>query len=199
MDIPTSFGQNGGGIILLDSPKVKPGMIRLGFWGAHMYPNNGIYWMHNGKITFKGKCRISNNSYIITGSKGNIIFGEDFLASPVKIVSYIGITFGKQTRIGWDVVIMDTGFHPLYDIEKKKFKRAYGSIKIGDNNWFGTQCSIMHSVETPNYCIFGMRSVVTRGGKYESYCVHGGSPIRVLSRGVMRIIGQDIITEYKDD
>lgn len=187
------------GAVILDSQVVRPGMIRLGFWGAHMYPNNGIYWMHEGKITFKGKCRICNNSYIITGDKGDIVFGEDFMASPVKIISYIGISFGKQNSVGWDVVIMDTGFHPLYDIEKKKFKRAYGRIKIGDNNWFGSQCSIMHSVVTPEHCIFGMRSVVTRGGNYESYCVHGGSPIRVLTRGVKRIIGQDMITEYTDD
>lgn len=57
----------------------------------------------------------------------------------------------------------------------------------------------MHSVETPERCIFGMGSVVTRGGKFESYCVHGGSPLRVLSRNVMRVYGQDMIYNYSKD
>lgn len=56
----------------------------------------------------------------------------------------------------------------------------------------------MHSVTTPERCIFGMGSVLTRGAKYESYCVHGGSPIRVLSRNVMRVYGQDRITDYNE-
>lgn len=91
---------------------------------------------------------------------------------------------------------MDTNSHMLYDIEKKKFKKAFGKINIGSNNWFGTQCMIMPSVETPERCIFGARTIVTRGGQYESYCVHGGNPVRVLTRNVMRIIGQDIIKDY---
>lgn len=86
----------------------------------------------------------------------------------------------------------------LYDMEKDSFKRAYGPIKIGDYNWFGMQCKVMHSVETPERCIFGMGSVVGRGCKFESYCVHGGSPLRVLTRNVMRVVGKDFITNYNE-
>lgn len=185
-----------GGVILIDNQHIRCGMIRLGFLCARMYPNNGIQWMHQGKIVFKGKCQVANNSFIVTGKKGYIEFGENFMASPTKIISFIGIKFGEGTRLGYDVLIMDTNFHPLYDMEKQCFKKAYGKIEIGDYNWFGAQCAIMHSVKTPERCIFGMRSVVTRGGNYEPYCVHGGSPIRVLSRGVKRIYGQDKISEY---
>lgn len=186
-----------GGVISIECNNVKPGMIRLGFLGGRMYPNNGIQWAHRGKVIFKGKCIIGNNSFIVTGDKGCIEFGDDFMATTtVKIISFIGIKFGKHTRLGWDGLVMDTNFHPLYDKTKNQFKKAYGRISIGDANWFGTQCIVMHSVETPERCIFGLRSVVTRGGKYEPYCVHGGSPIRVLSRNVERIFGQDMVKEY---
>lgn len=188
------------GKIKIESTTLKPGMIRLGFLGGRMYPNNGIQWTHEGIVTFKGTCRIGNNSFIVTGKQGNIIFENDFMATAsAKIISFIGIKFGISTRLGWEGLVMDTNFHPLYDMEKDKFKKAYGSIHIGDFNWFGNQCLIMHSVTTPERCIFGGRSVITRGGKYESYCVHGGSPIRVLSRNVMRVIGKDKIDEYKLD
>lgn len=83
-------------------------------------------------------------------------------------------------------------------MQKQKFKRAYGPIKIGENNWFGAQCKIMHSVNTPKRCIFGMGSIVTRACEFESYAVHGGSPLRVLSRNVKRIIGLDMILDYNE-
>ena len=152
-----------------------------------------------GKIIFKGGCYINNNSFIVQGADSTIIFGEDFVASTsVKIISFKHIEFGAHVSVGWDVLFMDSNFHPLYDMEKQKFKRAYGPIKIGEYNWFASQCKVMHSVTTPERCIFGMGSVLTRGAKYESYCVHGGSPIRVLSRNIMRVYGQDRITDYNE-
>lgn len=54
----------------------------------------------------------------------------------------------------------------------------------------------MPGVRTSERCIFGARTIVTRGGQYELYWVHGGNPVRILSRNVMRIIGQDIIKDY---
>lgn len=187
------------GKVVINSTHLHPGMIRLGFMGGHMYPNNGVQIWNKGKLVFHGKCVIGNNSAIITGSEGIIEFGDDFLASvSFRIMAYIGVQFGKHTRVGFDTMLMDTNFHPLYDMEKKHFKRAYGKVEIGDNNWFGTQCMIMPGVKTPERCIFGARSVITRGSQFESYCVHGGSPLRILSRNVMRIIGQDTIDKYTD-
>lgn len=185
------------GKIIIDSHNVYTGMIRLGIFASAMYNNTGFSIKHEGTIVFKGRCRIGNDTNIVCGKQGKIVFGEDFRNSAgMKIVSHCGITFGKETRLGWGGLVMDTNFHPIYDIEKKKFKKAFGKINIGDNNWFGAQCMIMPSVETPERCIFGARTIVTRGGQYESYCVHGGNPVRVLTRNVMRIIGQDIIKDY---
>lgn len=187
------------GKVIIASKDIRPGMIRLGFMGGHMYPNNGIQIWNKGMLIFYGRCIIGNNSSIITGEDGKIEFGDDFLASvSARIMSYIGVQFGQHTRLGFDVMLMDTNFHPLFDIEKKHFKRAYGKIEIGDYNWFGAQCLILPGVKTPERCIFGAR-VITRGCQFESYCVHGGSPLRVLSRNVMRIIGQDTIDKYIDD
>lgn len=187
------------GKVVIDSKEIRPEMIRLGFMGGHMYPNNGIQIWNKGELIFHGRCVIGNNSSIITGKEGKLEFGDDFIASvSARIMAYIGIRFGQHTSVGFDVMLMDTNFHPLFDTEKKRFKRAYGKIDIGDYNWFGSQCLVMPGVKTPERCIFGARSVVTRGCQFESYCVHGGSPLRVLSRNVMRI-GQDTIEKYTDE
>ena len=185
------------GQVSIEADKIRFGMIKLGFPRAATYPNTGITWRCQGKVIFKGTCTIPNDCYVIVGRQSTLTFGNDFNANAgLKLVSNCKITFGDHTRVGWAVTIMDTNFHPLYDMEKKKFKKAFSPILIGDYNWFGTQCYIMHGVHTPERCIFGARSIVTRGGQYESYCVHGGSPIRVLSRNVMRDYDHDQIKDY---
>lgn len=186
-----------GGAVVIESEKIYHGMIKLGFFTSAIYPNTGITFKNEGLITFKGKCRIGNDCYIVVGKNSHIDFGDDFkVTAGFKITSMCGISFGRQTRFGWGCLVFDTNFHPLYDIEKKKFKKAFGKIHIGDNNWFATQCMIMPSVQTPERCIFGARTIVTRGGHYEPYCLHGGSPIRILSRNVKLIIEQDSIKDY---
>lgn len=185
------------GEIIIDSNRIYMGMIQLGFPRAATFPNNGITWRNRGRVFFKGSCIVGGDSYIIVGKQGTLVLGDDFKATAsIKIVSECSITFGSHARFGWGGIMMDTNFHPLFDMEKKKFKRAFSPIIIGDYNWFGLQCYIMHGVQTPERCIFGARSVVTRGGQFESYCVHGGSPIRVLSRNVMRDYDNDLITDY---
>ncbi len=188
------------GQIKLDAPKIYYGMIRLGFRRASIYPNTGITWENNGgTVVFKGKCNIGANSFISIANTGSIIFGNDFkTTASLKLVSYVGISFGTGTRIGWDCIFMDSNFHPLKKLETGEKKKASGAISIGNYNWFGNRCTIMHSVNTPERCIFGLTSIITRGTKYESYCVHGGNPVKVLTRGVYRDLDDDV-EEYRQN
>lgn len=169
-------------------------MVRLGFRTCSIYPDSGVTWEnHGGEVTFKGTCHIGNDSYLSFGEKTTVSFGDDFKnTASLKLVSYRGVTFGRGTRLGWGVLVMDTNFHPLYDMKRQVYKRASGPIEIGDYNWFGTQCKIMHSVKTPERCIFGMNTVVTRNCEMKPYCVMGGSPVKILSENVMRDYGHDV-------
>lgn len=184
------------GSVRIDAP-VKYGMIRLGFPQCSIYPNNGIMWEnHGGEVVFKGKGIIGNDTYLTFGPKTKFEIGNDFInTAGLKLVSYRGVKIGEHSRFGWGVLLMDTNIHPLYDLVKKKFKRASGPIEIGDCNWFGTECKIMHSVKTPERCIFGMGTIVTRGCEMKPFCVMGGNPVRVLSENVIR----DYNHEREDD
>ncbi len=181
----------GGGKVKIECKKIKPGMISIGFWGGHMYPNNGFYWMHEGEIVFKGRAQIANDSYVITGKNGKIVFGENFVStSSLKILSYTGITFDNNCSIGWGCVIMDNSVHPIYDNTTHESKKPYAPIHIGAYNWLAAQSCVLPGVKTPERCIFGARSVLTQGVQYESFCVHAGSPLRVVSRNKYRRIGE---------
>lgn len=59
------------------------------------------------------------------------------------------------------------------------------------------QYFIMYNANTPpERCIFGGRTIITHGGEYKPYCIHGGSPVRILSTNVMRDFDNDRITDY---
>lgn len=176
------------GKIIINSDEIKSGMITMGFREVSVYPNSGVMWENNGgTIIFNGNCMIGNASFLSFGKNTQVEFGKDFRnTAALRLVSYHGIKFGDYARLGWESVIMDTNFHPIYDMERKKFRKAGGPITIGDYNWFGTGCKIMHSVNTPERCIFGMGTIVTRNCEMKSYCIMGGSPVKILSENVMR-------------
>lgn len=181
------------GKVIIDSPIIKTGMIQMGFREASIYPNTGIMWENKGgTVVFHGTCMIGNASYLSIGPKAIVEISDDFRnTAALRLVSVTQITFGKSTRIGWDTIIMDSNFHPLYNMEKKQYTKSNGPIHIGDYNWFGTGCKVMHSVNTPERCIFGMGTTVTRGCPAKPYCIMGGSPIRILKENVMRDYNHD--------
>lgn len=169
--------------------RIRHGMVQMGFYIAKVYPNSGVMWENNGgTVVFRGSVIMGNDTYLSFGESTTADFGDDFRSSAaMKIVSTKGITFGAHDRVGWGCLFLDSNMHPLYDMEKKKELPDGGPIAIGEYNWFAADCKIMHSVTTPERCIFGMGTTVTRGCVKKPYCVMGGSPVRVLRENVMRL------------
>lgn len=175
------------GKIMIENEDIHLGMIKMGFLTSVLYPNSGVMLKNDGKIIFKGECHIGNDCYIVCEERGLIVFGKNFkVTAGLKMVSVCGITFGENCLVGWGNIIIDTNFHPLFDIKKQQLKEKQGTISIGSNNWFAAQCVILPRVVTPPNCTFGTRSIITRGYNYESCCVYGGNPIKLLSRDVIR-------------
>ena len=169
-------------------------MIKLGIKLTPKYPDTGLKWENKGFIVFKGGCIIGSNSFLSVGREGVLTFGENVISnSTLNIMCASNITIGKNTLLGWETTIMDTSFHPLYDMNKREYMSATRPIKIGDNNWTGMQCLIMPGVETSEHCVFGARSILIRGCNYKPYCLYGGSPIHLLKEGIQRILGHDNI------
>lgn len=189
------------GEVIINSSRIKTGMIRLGFPTVRAYPNNGLSFSNEGVITFCGSAIMGGgNSGLVTLKSGHIIFGEEFTSTAGGIiVSAKRIEFGKFVQLGWGTKIIDTNFHPLYDLTQEKFKRGYGAITIGNNVWFGMDCLCLHSTSIPDDCVFAARSVVTSSTIMESKCVHGGIPAKVIERNVIRPKYPLSITNYSND
>ena len=91
--------------------EVRFGIIRLGFPTVSLFPNSGIVFENRGSIIFNGSCYIGNNSAISVGEKGQLEFGNRFCASTsLKLTCYDKIVFGNRVLLGWNVLVLDTGF-----------------------------------------------------------------------------------------
>lgn len=181
------------GSVLIDASKISFGMIVLGANVVPLYPNNGILIENSGIIIFKGKCMIGNDSSLCIGKKGKVVFGERFASTcALKIVAFNCIIFGKSNLIGWNNMFLDTDFHRLkcnsYYVDK-----GYGPIVIGDNNWFANNCTTMKNTSTPNFCVVASNSLLNKSYEFEDKCMIGGTPARLLKKGIWRDCNDDII------
>lgn len=174
-----------------DDGRIHHAMVRMGFQMVSVFPDNGITWdNHGGTVVFRGDCIIGNDSHLSFGPKATVDIGHGLTShAGLKLTSYHRITFHPHVVLGWGSLCMDTNFHPMYDMEKNEYLPAYGPIEIGEYNWFGAGCKVMHSVTTPEHCTWGMGTTVTRGCIKKPYCLMGGSPVRVLRENVRNTIG----------
>ena len=69
------------------------------------------------------------------------------------------------------------------------------AIAAAMSSGFGTGCKVMHSVSTPERCIFGAGTIVTRNTPAKSYCIMSGTSVRILTENVMRDFEHDDIHE----
>ena len=180
------------GKIIIQGP-VKVGMIRMGFPNVCLYPNDGILLEIKGTIIFHGKTFFGNNTKITIGEKGILEIGDGFKSSAaLKLVCYHYIRIGNDCRIGWEVLIMDTSFHPLKNCLTNEFTgKGYAPIVIGNNNWLATRVMIMNGVKTPDYCIIGARTLVTKEVDAPKYSVLAGSPPKIIKSDVYRDLADD--------
>ena len=169
--------------------RIRHGMVRLGFRLVNIYADNGITWENNGgTVTFRGKCVVGNDASISVAAGATLDFGDDFgNSAAMKLVAMERIVFGSHVLVGWRCLFMDSNFHPLYDMEREQTLPTSSPIVIGDDNWLAAFCRVLPGTVTPPHCIIAMGTTLTRGTRLKSYCVMGGTPVRVIRENVRRL------------
>lgn len=118
-------------------------------------------------------------------SKG-IKIGENLWVTPKVNTLSIDITrpslleIGDNVRLNRNLLILthDGGYYTLLN-KYKEFIPQSGKVKIGNNVYFGRNCSVFKNVTIGDNCIIGFGSVVTKDIPANSVAV--GSPARVVS------------------
>ena len=95
------------------------------------------------------------------------------------------ITIGRDCLISWDVLIMDTDFHHIEDINGKTLNDPK-PVVIGDHVWCGCRCTILKGTTISSDTIIAAGSLVTHDIE-DSNCIIGGYG------GNMAVIKNDVI------
>lgn len=149
-----------GNIII---PGIKTmGMIRIGKDGIGIFDNRYSRTVLdiNGSIIFHGNAVIGQGSKISVGHEGVVEIGQNFrITAQATIISYCNIKIGDNCLISWNVQLMDTDFHSIYD--DRMLRLNYNKpIIIGSDVWIGCGVSILKGAIIPNGCVIASSSTI---------------------------------------
>ena len=163
--------------------KVERAMVRIGFGDVGHYDRirSRSIWQVSGTVSFGGKASIGHGSKLSV--RGNLKFGADFfMTAESTIVCSKEITFGKECLLSWDVLVMDTDEHPLYNKENERINPDK-PIVVGDHVWIGCKCVLLKGAEVPNDTVLAAGTLLKSAFAGEQQVI-GGNPPSILKREV---------------
>lgn len=142
-------------------------------------------WQLNGTLVIKGHVCFGRGSKISVGKDGILTLGKGFMITGnSEIICQKEITFGSECLLSWNVLIMDTDFHKIFDANNVHINLPR-PIHIGNHVWIGCKNTILKGVSVADNVIVSANSIVTRNVS-EANCIIGGQGkyIEVFKRNV---------------
>lgn len=162
---------------LLDKNAVKFGTIKIGqrMLGNIDFKNSRTVLEIYGTIMFKGRATIGQGSRLSIGKDGKLNVGDHFTITggSTSIICNKEITFGNDCLLSWDILIMDTDFHSILNVDGIKTNEDK-PIFIGNHVWIGCRNTILKGVKIGDNNVIAANSTITKSVKLEN-CIVGGN------------------------
>ena len=185
--------------------KVERAMVKIGFGDVGHYDrkrSRGI-WQVSGTVSFGGKTSIGHGSKLSV--RGDLKLGADFnMTAESTIVCAKEISFGDDCLVAWDVLVMDTDEHPLYNRRETWDSSPVPSLEVpspvsnntenerinpdkpilvGNHVWIGCKCVLLKGAAVPDNTVLAAGTLLTStfAGEHQ---VIGGNPPSVLKQDV---------------
>ena len=163
--------------------KVERAMIKIGFGDVGHYDrkrSRGI-WQVSGTVSFGGKASIGHGSKLSV--RGDLKLGAGFnMTAESTIVCAKEITFGDDCLLAWDVLVMDTDEHPLYNKDNERINPDK-PIVVGNHVWIGCKCVLLKGAEVPNDTVLAAGTLLKSAFAGDNQVI-GGNPPSILKREV---------------
>ena len=189
--------------------KVETAMVKIGFGDVGHYDrkrSRGI-WQVSGTVSFGGKASIGHGSKVSV--RGNLCLGDGFnMTAESTIICAKEIRFGRDCLLSWDILVMDTDEHPLYNYGHETARREtrdVGSVPspevpspasnnnerinpdkailVGDHVWVGCKCVLLKGAEVPNNTVVAAGTLLTSSITGEHQVI-GGNPPAALKHDI---------------
>lgn len=164
---------------------VKPGMIRLGMDCVGIFDNirSRSIWQVQGDVIFKGNAFIGHGCKIAVLEGAQLILGNNFnCTAETAITASYKIAFGDDCLLSWDILIMDTDWHQIFD-NSGQVINAPKPIEIGNRVWIGCRSQILKGTRIADGNIIAAGSVVC-GNIQNENCILGKNPLQVLREDI---------------
>lgn len=131
------------GSVKINSP-LKRGMIMMGFNSTPLSTlKEHSVWNVEGEVIFERVANLGLGTKINVGLKGKLLMGNNFeITANSSISCHNIIEIGKECLFSWDVQLMDTDGHPIFDADDDLLNLD-GEIILEDNIWVGCRCLIL--------------------------------------------------------
>lgn len=179
----TKLGALTGRILLMNDNKC---LLYIKNESDFPFDNKSSY----GTLTVEGTIKLYGRSFFGAGSKvfvmkdGVLELGDNVVATAeMTVICANHITFGCDIAAGWNTLVMDTDFHPIYNIQHGTTYPIQKSVSIGDNVWLCTRSVVLKGSEIPNGCIVATGSVV-KAGEYRPNSLLEGVPAICKKEGI---------------
>ena len=186
--------------------KVETAMVKIGFGDVGHYDRkrSRTIWQVSGTVSFGGKASIGHGSKISV--RGDLKLGADFnMTAESTIVCAKEIRFGDDCLLSWDILVMDTDEHPLFDLGLET--RDAGSVPslevlrpvsnnrenqrinpdkaifVGNHVWIGCKCVLLKGAEVPDHTVVAAGTMLKSAFDGENQVI-GGNPPTVLKRDI---------------
>lgn len=164
------------------------GCVQIGFDEISIFgcqKERAIWDVHpEGNILFEGTAKFGNGCRICVMDRGRLVIGTTFYATAkTTFICRNEIRIGKDAFFSWEILIMDSDFHPIYDNNGKCLNNNE-AIVISDKVWVCCRSTILKGTKLPSGTIIAAGSVVNK--KIDSpNSMYGGVPCRLLRTNVL--------------
>ncbi len=135
--------------------------------------------VNNGGSIVTGNCHFFNGVRLEVYKGATLTIGNGTYINRNSVVIAVGsVKIGKNCRIAWDVVIMDSDLHPVDENEQPIVSQP---VVIEDNVWIGCRSIVLKGVRIGEGAIVAAGSVVTKN--VPARVIVAGVPARVVSEG----------------
>lgn len=180
------------GKVEIRSPHISPAMIHLGF-PEDMYfnPKYGGVIYNDGKLVFEGKLIAACGYNFRTYPDGSIHFGKEIkMGDRVNFISRAaGIRIGDYTRIAFETVVMDSGFHFIRQLDSPLVHSVDAQVALGRYNWVSNRSVVGKGTRTPDNLIVASGSLLNKDytPSVPEYSLIGGTPAKLIKTGITRV------------
>ena len=161
--------------------EAETGSIRLGFGDVGHYDRkrSRTIWQVSGEVDFKGKASIGHGSKISV--RGKLTLGDKFnITAESTVVCAREITFGDDCLVSWDVLVMDSDEHPVYNKEGERINEDR-PIVVGNHVWIGCKSILLKGAEIPDNSVLAAGTQLRTAFRGEEQII-GGNPPSILKR-----------------